>query len=77
MGTVALVSNDVTWWGNLYIEDMLTGLGHTTTQFDELAVDATNLNTFDLIINTALFDVDTSVMAAFYETYMATDGIPI
>ena len=77
MGTVALVSSDVTWWGNLYLEDMLTGLGHTMTQFDEEAVDATNLNTFDLIINSTLFDVDTLVLAGFYETYMATDGIPI
>lgn len=77
MATIAHVSLDVTWWGNDYFDDLIQGLGHTMTRFDEEAVDATNLAAFDLIVINALFDVNTTTLAGFLEDYMSVDGIPI
>ena len=77
MATIAHISLDVTWWGIDYFEDLIVGLGHTMTRFDEEDVTASNLSAFDLIVVNALFDVDTAVLAAFLEDYMTDDSIPI
>ena len=77
MATIAHISLDVTWWGIDYFEDLIVGLGHTMTRFDEEAVTASNLSTFDLIVVNALFDVNTTTLAGFLEDYMSVDSIPI
>ncbi len=77
MATVAWVGSSVTFFGIDYLEDILVALGHTLTRFDEVDVTASNLSAFDLIVNAILFDVDTTVLAGFYEDYMTVDSIPI
>ena len=77
MATIALVSDDTTWYGVDYFDDLIQELGHTLTRFDELAVTDSNLSSFDLIVIRALVDVNTATLAGYLEGYMTTDGIPL
>lgn len=77
MASVALVSENTTFFGIDYIEDALSDLGHTMTRFLDTAVTSSNLSAFDLIINYQITGVTEATLAGFYNDYMSVDSIPI
>ncbi len=78
MASIAIVSETTTAYGLDYIEDVLTGLGHTLTRFLDTGVTDSNLSAYALIINYAVGSVvSPATLAGFYNDYMSTDAIPI
>lgn len=76
MSNVAVVSFGTTNGDALYARDVITELGHAVTNFDSVAVTASNLSAFDLIVIVNPDEPDFATIIPFLEGYISTDTIP-